>query len=287
MSIVKECMVVNLQVGIWTGHRLDKDASNKLTKSAKAEDDAARVNKHLVAKDALKRIITAAGAIRMHFYAKTMTWKDNGDRLLTRQIYMQFIEEHSALVKEFTSAREEFLRDLYPVAREQAEFRMGTLFKEEDYPEVRQLRNKFYINLDIDAVTEAGDFRVRMDKDTVAEIRGEMEEAMQKRLTRAIGDLWLRLSDRLSHFAERMKGDGKFKEATITNLEEIVELIPALNFTNDADLENIRTQIKDTIIGHSAKDLRENKKVRKEVAKNASQVMKDMAGFMKAMGVAA
>ena len=40
MTISNECMVLNLQVGLWAGHRLDKDASQRVTTEAGADADA-------------------------------------------------------------------------------------------------------------------------------------------------------------------------------------------------------------------------------------------------------
>jgi hypothetical protein len=59
MSIASKAMVLNLQIGLWQGYRLDKEASRKVTQDANANQDAARVNKHLVPKDALADVVTA------------------------------------------------------------------------------------------------------------------------------------------------------------------------------------------------------------------------------------
>jgi hypothetical protein len=87
MSITTKAMVLNLQVGLWSGHRLDKEATRKVTEDNNAESDAARVNKHLIPKPAFKDITATATAVRTHFYENTLPWKDNGDRLLTRGMY--------------------------------------------------------------------------------------------------------------------------------------------------------------------------------------------------------
>lgn len=104
MSISKQCMTVNLQIGTWNAQRLDRAASAEVTDKAGAAGDAARVNKHLINKDALKPIITAANALRSHFYHKTLPWKDNGDRLLTRKMYVEFLQGHSDLLNKFNEA---------------------------------------------------------------------------------------------------------------------------------------------------------------------------------------
>lgn len=282
MSIVNECMTVNLQVGVWTGHRLDKAASRKVTAEANADADAARVNKHTVPKESLRAIMTAANALRAHFYTDTLPWKDNGDRVLTRQRYMKFVAEHARLADAFHAAVETFITTEYPKAQEQAAFRMGDLFNPDDYPTADELRRKFYIGLDIDAVTEASDFRV--DVDGKADVQARMEAAMQQRIGRAMQDVWTRLSDVLGHFAAKMGSDDIFRDSTVKNLEEIVELLPDLNILNDPALEQIRQDIKQQLIGYDPKDLRKDPMVRTAAAEDAQRIMDSMAGFMNAFG---
>jgi hypothetical protein len=284
MSIVNECMVINLQVGLWLGYRLDKAASLAVTEQANADQDAARVNKHLVPKETLKPIVSAAGAIRTHFYDKTLPWKDNGDRLLTRKMYTKFIEEHSKLVSEFDNAVDDFLSNSYLKAKDQAEFRMGDLFNSSDYPDSTTLRNKFYVNLDIDSVTQANDFRVQLDANELERVKAQMMESTQARLGRAMQDVWQRLADTLKHFGDKMSKDEIFRDSTVRNLEEIVELLPDLNILNDPQLEQVRQDIKNSLIGYDPKDLRKDKAVRNNVASEAQRIMDTMSGFMNAFG---
>jgi hypothetical protein len=287
MSIVTKAMVLNLQIGAWKGYRLDKDASAKVTKDAGADSDAARVNKHLVPKEALKEIETAQNAVRAHFYAKTLPWKDNGDRLLTRLMFRDFIERHESLVGDFKDAVERFLTKSYPEAREKAEFRMGELFDPNDYPSADSLRRRFYINLDIDGITEAGDFRVTLDQEHAQEVQEQMERAMSERIGRAMRDVWERLSDVVSHFATTMSdGDKVFRDATVKNIEELVDLLPGLNVLDDPDLAAIGDEIKAKLTGYTPKDLRKKPEVRSEAAQAAQEIMDRMSGFMSAFGVA-
>lgn len=284
MSIINDCMIVNLQVGTWLGYRLDKAASAKVTAEANAEQDAARVNKHIIPKEVLKPIVTAAGAIRTHFYDRTLPWKDNGDRLLTRKMYTKYIEEHSKLVSDFNKAVDDFLDVTYLKARDQAEFRMGDLFNPNDYPSSSHLRSKFYVNLDIDAVTTSNDFRVQLDQAEMDRVKAQMTEALENRVKRAMYDVWMRLAETLKHFGEKMSGDEIFRDSTVKNLEEIVSILPELNVFNDPDLEQIRQDIERSIIGYEPKELRKNPVVRKHVADEAQKIMDTMSGFMNAFG---
>lgn len=285
MSITTECMIVNLQIGVWQGYRLDKDASRRVTEDAGADRDAARVNKHLVPKEALKGIVAASGAVRTHFYAQTLPWKDNGDRLLPRRRYMRFIAEHSGLVHEFEAAVEAFLSNTYLAARDGAEFRMGELFKADDYPRPDALRGRFYAKLDIDPVTEAGDFRVALDNDATDAVRRSIEDALKERIGRAMADVWARLQDTLGHFAAKMADtDAVFRDSTVKNLEEIIDILPDLNILNDPNLERIAEDMRRTLSGYDAKTLRGDVTQRAQAAAEAQRIMDDMAGFMNAFG---
>jgi len=282
MSIANECMLVNLQVGLWMGYRLDKEASRQVTENAGAELDAARVNKHLIPKESLKPVQSAASSIRSHFYNKTLPWKDNGDRLLTRKMFTKFVEEHERLAHEFNKEVDEFANKAYLRAKDQAAFRMGELFNPDDYPAADVIQRKFYVHLDIDAVTEAGDFRVEMDAAHVKDIQQSMKRAMGDRINKAMGDVWARLADTLGHYAEKMSGDAIFRDSTVRNLEEIVEILPDLNILDDPNLEAIRMDIRQRLIGIEPKQLRTDKGTRSVAADEAKRIMDQMAGFMNA-----
>lgn len=283
-TISNDCMVLNIHTGVWLGHRHDKDATKTITEQSNAETDAARVNKHLIATKYLQPITTMASSIRHHFHKNTLPWKDNGDRLLVRQRYMQFMQEHGELSRKFDQAVDNFVTVDYPAAVTQAEFRMGSMFKPEEYPSAEELRSKFYVRLDIDSVTEAGDFRVEMDKTTLDGVRRNIEDALQQRLTRAMNDVWSRLANTLKSFAECTASDGALKKATVDNLEAIVELLPDLNIVNDPKLEQIRQEIKAALTGHDVVVLRKNKPMRQAAALEAKRIMDDMSGFMNAFG---
>ena len=283
MSIATMAMVLNLQIGVWQGYRLDKEASSKVTSEAGADNDAARVNKHLVPKAALADVVSAANVVRTHLYLKTLPWKDNGDRLLTRKMFLGFIEEHEKLVGEFDQAVHKFLTETYLSARDQASFRMGALFKPDDYPSPADLKRRFYINLDIDAVTEANDFRCALDAQHADEVRAKMERAMHERLGKAMTDIYSRLSEVVGHFAKTMADEKKvFRDTTVSNITELVELIPGLNVLDDPQLDALGKEIKLKLGGVDPKDLRKDPAARSQAAQDAADIMAKMSGFMNA-----
>jgi len=284
MSIVTQCMVVSLQVGVWQGYRHDKQATARIVEDTHADADAARVNKHLVPKSAINPVMAAAQAARRHLHHHTLPWRDNGDRLLTRDMYTKFMMTHGEHAKRFEDEVANFLSVTYPEARDRAEFRMGDMFDPTDYPSVDELRRKFYLNVDILPVSTANDFRVDIGEAEVERVKSQMETLLDERVQAAQNDVWKRLTDVLGHYATKVASGGPFQETTITKLGELVDMVPGLNLTNDPDLEAIRRRIKKQLTPFSAQDLRQDEGQREVVSQEAKDILADMAGFAKAMG---
>lgn len=284
MSIASECLVLNLHIGIWTGQRLDKAATANVTREAGAESDAARVNKHLIAKAALKDVTSASYAVRTHFYQHTLPWKDNGDRVISRKAFTSFIEEHERLVGKFNDEVERFAYETYPAEVARASFRMGELFDPDDYPSSQEVARRFHASLDIDPVSEAKDFRVDMDKKHVERIRGQIEKATEERMARAMTSVWERITTVLENYITRTKAGTGIRVELVNNLREIVEIMPELNITDDPRLAEIRKMIDDKLTGHEAKELREDEQLRETARADAQAIMDRMRGFTNAMG---
>lgn len=289
-ALTERAMVMNLSISRWLGQRLDREASQRVTEQAGANADAARVNKHIVPKEALAPIQTAANAVRDHFITNTLPWRDNGDRLMTRQLYTKFIEQHEKLTAEFNAAVETFLSVDYPKAKAQAEFRMGSLFNPDDYPSVSELRYRFRVTLDFEPLTTTNDFRVQIDQQHVDKVKAAMEDAAMRRVQTAQADVWRRLLERVGRYQERLSSttdDGKpavFRDSLIDNLEELVEMIPGLNILDDPNIEQIRQEILSKLSGHTAKDIRKDADLREELAGDAKMIFEQMQGFVSAFG---
>jgi hypothetical protein len=265
---------MSVRIGTWAGYRLDKITSAKVTKDADAKPDAARVNKHLVSKEVLKDIVACDGKIRVHFYDKTLPWNDTGVRLMPRVACHPFIEAHAILENERIAAVEDFLKNKYPGAVDQAAFRMGKLFDERDYPTVDQLRRKFYVTLDITGVPTSKDVRLN-----------NSDEIFQAKVTAAVEGLWRKLAKPLEHFSNKMNSEEIFRDSAVENLRAVCDMIPALNFLNDPALDAIRQEV-EKIIPADAKDLRKDKASREAAGKAASKIVSKVEAMMAAFASA-
>ena len=287
MSITTECMLVSLHRGAWEARKLDKEEGKKVANDSGAAVDAVSVNKLIIPKEALAKVQAASNAIYSHYMHHTLPWKDNGDRLLSRKIYMKFIEEHEELVSALKTEAYNFAHNVYPQYRAQAQFRMAGLFKASDYPDPHTVASKFYARLEIDAVTEASDFRVKMDSEQAERIQERIEENMNARVGAVMEKVWTQLSDALEHYAERMKTDGRLYDSVKENLIGLCDILPGLNILNDPKLAAMGKTIKERLEGFEIKPMRDpklGKMLKAQAAAEADEIVEQMRGFMAAFG---
>lgn len=282
MSVQRNCMLLEMAVGGWAGRRLDRAIGQEVTAAKLAKDDALSVNKQLVPKEVLAPVQAAANAVRSHFYDATLPWSQHGARVVTRRGYTAFLQKHHELREAFEREIETLVTTTYPQAVAAAEFRMGLAFDLADYPLPETLRDKFYVTLEINPVPVGADFRVDMSNDETAFIQQDIEARVRQRTFDAAASVWERLRVVIDHYQKTMaNADIKFKEATVRNLQDLVEALPALNVLEDPRLEAFGAEVRQSL-SWSAKELRASDDTREGAAQEAERILKSMDSFMNA-----
>lgn len=282
MSLATKCMIVDVRVSKWNGYKTDPKASRKLTKEANAQDGSAVVSKRVVPKEALEDITTAYNALKAHRDQHTLPWSDKGPRIMTRNIFELFMSGYGELERQFNAAVDEFITVRYPPVRDKASFRLGDLFNDKDYPPPEELRKKFSVSLDIDGITEPEDFRIALPEKELNKLKQTMEESINRRLGDAMQDVWLRIAELLEHYIEKMDDEEAiFRDSTVNNLVELMNILPGLNVTGDPKLREIRQRIMNTIGSYEPADLRKGGDLRAAAAKEAREIRESMNEHMK------
>jgi hypothetical protein len=277
MSLATKCMIINVSMSRWSGCKVDSNASKQHAKDVNAAADAVIISKRLMPKEAFSDITTAWNAVRAHRDKHSAPWSDKGPRIMTRNIFELFMSGYGELERQFNDAVEEFVTVKYPPVRDKAAFRMGDLFDERDYPTPDKLREKFGVHLDIDGITEPNDFRVALPEQELAKVRADMEESINRRLGVAMQDVWLRIAEVLEHYIEKMDDeDAIFRDSTVNNLVELMNILPGLNVTGDPKLRELRQKIMAGIGAYEPNDLRKTKELRKAAAKEAREIRESM-----------
>jgi len=81
--IQNSSMLVDLNIGVWTGRKMDKKVSAEIDASKNTKTQAGNYHKKLLAGtqklDQIQKLVTA---IRTWHYQQTLPWSDGGSRLL-------------------------------------------------------------------------------------------------------------------------------------------------------------------------------------------------------------
>ena len=173
----------------------------------------------------------------------------------------------------------------YPDMLQAAETELGTMFDRREYPTQSELARRYGFEFDVSNVPTTGDFRVELpdvDRNRLVRIQ---EEATNRKLREATSELVERITETVGRMSERLRAykgtrEGAFRDTLVTNVEDLVAIIPALNITGDPRLTAIAQQMRRDLCGQSAELLRESPKTRETVAENADAILKQVQQLM-------
>lgn len=280
MRISEKAMLVLLRISCWSGRRFDRKLTDEVCKSKSARSGAARVNKNLAeGSSELQAVMKCYGAIRQFVYAQTLPWADTGARILPVSNYFEFSKGVSTLIRAAEAAVLN-LRWAYPGIIKRAEVALNGMFDRGDYPSESQLESLFSVSVDFRPMPEAADFRVVLSNDEDKRIREEIEAQLKGALTDAMADLWRRLREAVDHMAKKLGEPGAiFRDSLVGNVRELVDLIPRLNLTGDASLEDVAAEVKSKLADLDPDVLRESEVDRALAAQSAASIVRKMSGY--------
>lgn len=281
--IHSRALLVWLTIGTWSARRYDRTVSAKVNSEYQASSDAGRYNKFLLPGDAAsyKELASLASSIRAQHYAHTLAWSDEGWRLLPTANYMDYTKWYRDQQRAFSTALDSFATD-YPSMKQTASRLLGKLYKDEDYPSVADVKQRFELGVKYSPLPSFGDVRVDLASDQIAEIERSINENVQNAVTVAVADAWQRLYEVVAKISERLgTKDAIFRDSLIENARELCDTLKRLNVTNDAKLESMRVRVLDELTQFDPDVLRDTKAVRARVAQKADDILSAMSSVMR------
>ena len=268
--IQNRAMLARLSISQWTARKHDRTVSAEVEKAHSAHD-AGRYNKLLVNKALLDPISKLAGVIRQYHYAQTLPWNDGGDRLLPSALFLDYTAE----IRKFKAEYQALVRTLvaaYPAEVQAARNRLGTMYDPSDYPEAHELHSRFDIAVEFVPVPDAKDFRVDVSDEAAEEIRNQITESVNARQTQAVKDCYRRVREVESKLYERLSiEDAVFKDSLVGNARDLMTVLPALNITQDPELDALHHEISAMLV--SPQTLRNDPVARKATADAADAIL--------------
>ena len=279
-ELKQKAMLAKLTITQFSASKQDKAATDSVKEKFNTGNDAGRYQKALIAREAIKAVSSAANEARIFHYAQTLPWKDDGARILPAANYLQYSEGMRQKKATFLAAVSKFVAS-YPDLIEEAKTRLSGLFNSADYPDAASIADRYTFETQIDPLPQAADFRVDLNSAEVDHIRKEIEARNNQAQAAATLDLWKRLNTAVEAMSERLN-DPKaiFRDSLVSNIDEITEIIPRLNLTDDPGLDRIAKEAKAKLTAHTPEKLRTDINTRKETAKAADDLLNTMAAFM-------
>ena len=243
---------------------------------------AGRYNKQLLrGAGRLDDLRTLAWQIRQHFYKITLPWSDEGYRLLPAHFYFDLSARMREFEQSFSRQVDEFL-DFYPSYIDHVRPELNGLFREEDYPSADALRKKFGLKLEVLPIPSGDDFRVTMSAEEQARVAREIDTNVRQSLQKGTEDLWSRLKSVVSHMADRLnEPESRFHASLVTNVFDLVDLLPQLNVGQDQELSRFAAEIRNRLCAYPAHKLKKSDILRVATASDAAALLNEMDTVMK------
>ena len=278
MGISASAVLVELNISVWTGEVLDRDATNDLLSRNAATKGAAKVKKNLMAGTPLrKNIADFAAYCRGAHASMTLPWSDRGPRVLSTSQFLGYKEQMNDNAQRFHAMVDNFCQR-YSTLIEVSSENQGLLFNRDDYPSPEEVASRFDFRMTFSPVPEAGDFRVDVGANDLEEMKESYERSYDERLKQAMQDPWRRIHKMLVGMSEKLSptpGEDKkrWHESFVDNPRELCDLLTHLNITQDPGLEEARKRLEATMFGVGIEDIKEHAHIRAKVKHNVDTLL--------------
>lgn len=279
MNLSDRALLVQLSISQWTARKYDKKVTQDVASSHGVTTAAGRYNKVLLPmNDLLDRVHKKSTLIRTKFYENTLPWGIEGTMMLPSANYLNFVTEFRKEKGEWQYLVSDFVSH-YTQLKMDAQRLLNGMYNDADYPSEDEILNKFKIDMAIFPVP-ASDFRVSIASDELARIQQDVEARVKDAQQQAMKEVWTRLYDRVKSMAEKL-ADPKaiFRDTLVDNLREQCDMLTRLNFTDDPNLEALRSEVESNLLKHPDA-LRNDPDLRRDKAAEAKAIMDKMSSFM-------
>ena len=266
-SLATSCVLISVESHVWNATVQDKQISDEVTAAKKADKDAGKFVKNLLAKNAEhKAVLNYRQTIYNWVQKNTYDWAGS-QRLLPVANLVRFHKEYIEHEKKFFELVDDFL-DKYPTIVSNMAFVQGSMFDRNEYPDVADLRRRFSIDL-IQSEVPTGDFRCKIAQ----ELLDDMTVHYNRQAKRMVEDILAKQSSQLIDIMKSISyccevetvidDNGEIKvrrrklyDSTLDRARELCETFKDFNIMSDPKLEEARASLEKLLEGVDIERLR-------------------------------
>jgi len=271
-------------------NKLDKQLSEELANLKGVNDKISlRVNKTLFSRattDPFMKVISEAGK---YYYRVTTPWDDKGFRLLAIEVFKDFSKTMKSYTSQFREAADAFINGIESDMQIMADT-LGEAFNKADYKYLflsngqidrDAIMSQFQLEVEYGTVADGDDLRASLTDGDRAIIAAHITEKNNEKFAAAQKHIITTLHEHVMAIHERLcKSENIFRDTLISNLEDLVDLIPKMNIAGDPAINQLALDAKATLCKWDAQTLRDNPAARDEVARDADKILDNMKGLI-------
>lgn len=273
MSIADAAVLVKLTIRQWDGFRKDKKISQFVDSEFQTNGEAGNYNTRLVDKATLKPVSKITSKTRVEHNKLTFPWCHDGLSVLPNKMYFKY-GEMFRMYKDLFEQNVDNLCDQFPVIMANQQNRLGNLFDESLYPSVRELREKYSMTFNIFPIPQDSHFLIDLEEEEMTKVKNTMQEEIGLAQQAALETLYGRVHKVVQHMQARLADPNNFfKNSLVTNIEELVASLPALNMFDDPLIDKVHQELRTKLVNIDPNDLRKDLDYRKQVAQDAADIV--------------
>lgn len=271
--LTERALLAALNISEWRGRRRDREVTDRVARDHGADRRAGCYTKALVPKTFLAAIATVRNEARACHHQLTLPWCDDGFRILPVDLHLDYMERFRALRSRYHEAVAGFIA-AYDEAKAAARSTLGSLYRETDYPSSDSLRRAFELEVKLQPLPAAHDWRIDLPETTLGRIRLDLETRLVDAQRLAMADLYRRLAAVVSRMATTVaQPDRIFRNSLVGNVRELCTLLPSLNLARDEDLAALGREVESRLGGLAPARLRQDPVVRQDAAVAAEALL--------------
>jgi hypothetical protein len=208
-----------------------------------------------------------------------MPWQDRGARLLPTSLFLSYKDEMNSRETNFETMVNRFVPN-YAAAKQTARNYLGSMYREEDYPDVNDIASKYKWTLSVSPIPSSGHFCLDVPAEDLENVRKSCDDFVEQKVAEAMRKPWEDLHNMLTGMSgklqevDELNGTPKrFHETFVTNALDLCKLLNHMNITNDPQLDKARQQLELVLAGTDVDDIKENEFVRSNMKKNVDNIL--------------
>jgi hypothetical protein len=204
--------------------------------------------------------------------------------LLATRMFETYMLTQDEIKHQFQRVVDDYCDKAYPDIRDKARIKLGTSFKESDFPSTSSIKGYFDYRINVAPVPEVNDWRLEgVPQKNVDELRNEIEDSVRGMYNDATRTMFERARSMLEKFYSQAKSyntnapGATLRDPTIEQMKELAYIVCDMNITNDPLLDKVGKEMLRDFVDLKGSELRRSAELRDDIADKAKKILAKMS----------